>query len=149
MQFPRPDLNLSKARYLNVQSVRDEELDAVFQQKIGQLRAEQEKHRDDYEMTRVILNTIERVRHYGVKALQLNELKQVAVDNEDYQTAKKLKIEVDGIKKTVSELDPSRGFSHKSLGTAELRDNIAERQAKLYQMTGGIAGSGPVDRKMI
>jgi len=42
--------------------------------------------------------------------MQLNELKTVSIQNEDYLTAKRIKVEVETIKKTVRELDPVMGF---------------------------------------
>jgi len=36
-------------------------------------------------------------------------LKRVAVENEDYETAKKIKAEMDRIRRVISSLDPEKG----------------------------------------
>ena len=55
----------------------------------------------------------------------------LAVENEDYETAKKIKFEIEKIKKTIQSLDPSTGVP-KSLANAELRSHLLENQPKAY-----------------
>lgn len=47
------------------------------------------------------MQTYEKVKEYGVKIMQLLELKKSACENEDYETAKRIKIEIDRIKAMV------------------------------------------------
>ena len=58
------------------------------------------------------------------------ELKRLAVENEDYETAKKIKLEIERIKKAVGSVDPQRGLPI-SLATAELKEHLAESSLKL------------------
>ena len=48
-----------------------------------------------------MLDAIDKVKEYGVRVIQLMDLKRVAVDNEDYETAKKIKNEIERIKKSI------------------------------------------------
>jgi hypothetical protein len=77
--------------------------------------------KDDYEAQRFVIATIEKVRDYGIRVLQLQDLKQVAITNEDYMTAKNIKIEADKVRALVRDMDAQRGFIPKNVGTAELR----------------------------
>jgi hypothetical protein len=43
LRLPNPNLDLSRARYLNTSTVRDEELDMVFREKIKDLRVYQDR----------------------------------------------------------------------------------------------------------
>lgn len=43
IRLPNPNLDLSRARYLNTSTVRDEELDMVFREKIKDLRVYQDR----------------------------------------------------------------------------------------------------------
>lgn len=70
------------------------------------------------------------MKELGIKAAQFNELKVVAIENEDYMSAKKLKEEIDRLKRTV--LDISVDIFRKSVShTSELRSHISERTAQL------------------
>ena len=80
--------------------------------------------KDDYEAQRFVIATIEKVREYGIRVLQLQDLKQVAITNEDYMTAKNIKIEADKVRALVRDMDAQRGFIPKNVGTAELRQHI-------------------------
>ena len=51
----------------------------------------------------------DRVKEHGIKVMQLSELKLVAIDNEDYETAKRIKLEIDKVKAAVMHLDLESG----------------------------------------
>lgn len=52
----------------------------------------------------------ERVKEFGVRVKELAELKYVAIENEDYMVAKQIKLEMDNIRKTVSEIGSKNSF---------------------------------------
>ena len=56
-------------------------------------------------MQRFVVSTSEKIRQYGLRCLQLTDLKRVAVENEDYLTAKQIKQETETIKKTIRDID--------------------------------------------
>jgi hypothetical protein len=69
LSLPHPNVDLSRARYLNASNVRDEELDTVFRDKIRELRDFLQGRSNDYEIQGLIMATIEKVRSYGIKVL--------------------------------------------------------------------------------
>lgn len=85
---------------------------------------------------------LEKIRELGAKVGHFNKLKQVAIENEDYMTAKKIKAEADKVRRVVADLDPSKGFP--SSGTAELREYISETEKRLSN-----AGEAPLGRNAI
>ena len=70
-QLPNPNINLSRSRHLNASNVRDEELDAVFRDKVRELKEYLNmKGEMDYETNGIVMAMIEKVRDYGIKVLQ-------------------------------------------------------------------------------
>jgi hypothetical protein len=54
------------------------------------------------------------------------------VENEDYMTAKKIKIEIDKIKQTVLDINVEKDFLRKqSVHTSELQRHISQRTAEI------------------
>ena len=62
-------------------------------EKIQWLREKKEElyNNNKYEEARRFLEAAEKVKEYGVKVLNLENLKKVAIENEDYETAKRIK----------------------------------------------------------
>ncbi len=56
---------------MTVASVKDEELDPLFQEKLRELKTSRDKAADDdeYDRAKVIRETEERIREYGVKVI--------------------------------------------------------------------------------
>jgi hypothetical protein len=92
-------------------------------------------------VSRFVAGTSERIRQYGLRCLQLSELKRVAIENEDYLTAKQIKHELESIKVSVRDLDIN--YSLKAVGkagTQELRQHIDTQKARLYGQATGFDG---------
>ena len=87
----------------------------------------------DPDLPRQIYNITQKVREYGARIIQLHDLKSVSIENEDYMTAKKIKLEIEKIRSIVVAIDPFKLFAtpSKSLGTAELKSMIEERSSTL------------------
>ena len=75
---------------------------------------------DEYDRARQLRDASDKVKEYGVKVIQLFELKRLAIDNEDYETAKKIKSEIDKIKRLIGSMNPTTGVPQE-IGTAELK----------------------------
>lgn len=119
-------------------------MDAVFIDKLEELQVYQVNQGCGDEVTQIVHRLSKKVREYGARVMQLNELKTVSIQNEDYLTAKRIKEEVDTIKKTVRELDPVIGFRQKSIGAAELAKKEMHAKLVLNNNEGP-----PLDREMI
>ncbi|CDW78329.1 UNKNOWN [Stylonychia lemnae] len=132
--FPTPNVDASRQKYLSVATVKDSELDQMFQDKINQLKEQRDKaaDADDYDRARFLREASDKVKEYGVKILQLMQLKRVAVENEDYETAKKIKLEMDRIRQAISLLDPEKA-NPSSLATVELKQHLTDSSNKLGQ----------------
>ncbi len=78
-------------------------MDIVFQDKLRELKESRNKaaDADEYDKAKFLRDTEEKIKEYGVKVLQLIDLKRLAVENEDYETAKKIKTEIDKLKRAV------------------------------------------------
>eukprot|EP00347_Sterkiella_histriomuscorum_P005376 403356849 len=132
IQLPMPSLDQSRQKYLSVATVKDSELDQIFQDKLVELKECRDRaaDQDDYDRAQYLREASDKVKEYGVKVLQLSQLKRVAIENEDYETAKKIKTETEKIKRVVQSIDPERG-QILSLATAELKQHLAESSVKL------------------
>jgi recombinational DNA repair ATPase RecF len=99
--------------------VRDQELDKVFRDKVAELSQYVERQEAlkgiDHELSRHAYNITEKVREQGLRVLQLQELKALAIENEDYMAAKNLKAECERIKMNVQAIDPAKLFAPKSV----------------------------------
>lgn len=67
MRLPNPNLDLSRARYLNTSTIRDEELDLVFREKLKDLRVYQDREQlanpaQIYEIQKFVVSTSEKIR---------------------------------------------------------------------------------------
>ncbi len=71
--------------------------------------------------------TSDRLRQFGTRVLQLNEMKQVAIENEDYMTAKEIKREIEKLRGQARDI----GRNPKVVGTAELREHIEATKQRL------------------
>jgi len=73
-----------------------------------------------------VVSTSEKIRQYGLRCLQLTELKRVAIENEDYLTAKQIKAELESIKTTIRDMLLNHNvIRNGSLGNTQgLRDHI-------------------------
>ena len=61
------------------------------------------------------------------------DLKRLAVEQEDYETAKKIKSEIERIKNSITLIDPEKGVPI-SIANAELKQHLAETQPSLHLM---------------
>ena len=61
------------------------------------------------------------------------DLKRLAVDQEDYETAKKIKAEIERVKSSVTLIDPEKGIPT-SIANAELKQHLADTQPSIHLM---------------
>ncbi len=85
-------------------------MDLVFREKLKDLRVYQDREQlanpaQTYEIQKFVVSTSEKIRQYGLRCLQLNDLKKVAIENEDYLTAKQIKNELETIKATIGDIE--------------------------------------------
>lgn len=84
---------------------------------------------EEYERARRYLEAMHRVKEHGVKVMNLQGLKQVAIENEDYETAKRIKEEIEKINGVIERLDIESGFP-KNLAYAELQQELQDSRGK-------------------
>lgn len=69
--MPIPDVDQSRKRYLSAATVKNEELDPIFQDKLNELKDVRNKaaDADNYDKARFLRDAEDKIKEYGVKVL--------------------------------------------------------------------------------
>ena len=95
-------------KYIPVAEIKDDQFHQICSDKLKDLNIHLDRAKiyADYEKAKTINGFIDQVRLIGYKVEHLTKLKRIAVDKEDYQKAKEIKIEIDNILNTIKDIDP-------------------------------------------
>ncbi len=111
-------------------NVRNEDLEPLFKSKLEEIKIAKDEaaNIDDYDKARILRDAYDRIKDQGVRVIKLMELKRTAIDNEDYETAKKIRDEVEKIRSAVANIDVTLGGRNQ--GQAELREHVQNKKER-------------------